>query len=75
MKNRPGVWVLWSTVGFGLFYGPICFSAAYAPGWLIAATWQVTIISGSLLAPLFYEMVMTEKGVQSQKRGKSLLKA
>ncbi len=62
MKNRPGAWLLWSSVGFGLFYGPICFSAAYAPGWLIAATWQVTIISGSLLAPLFYEMVMTEKG-------------
>ena len=67
MKNRPGAWFLWSTVGFGLFYGPICFSAAYAPGWLIAATWQVTIISGSLLAPLFYEMVMTEKGAIQQK--------
>jgi drug/metabolite transporter (DMT)-like permease len=69
MKNRPGAWLLWSSVGFGLFYGPICFSAAYAPGWLIAATWQVTIISGSLLAPLFYEMVMTEKGL-IQKKGK-----
>jgi drug/metabolite transporter (DMT)-like permease len=66
-KKRPGPWLLWSTVGFGLFYGPICFSAAYAPGWLIAATWQVTIISGSLLAPLFYEMVMTEKGARQQK--------
>ncbi|MEH7309181.1 DMT family transporter [Neobacillus drentensis] len=62
MKKQPGPWVLWSTIGFGLFYGPICFSAAYAPGWLIAATWQVTIISGSLLSPLFYERVMTEKG-------------
>lgn len=62
MKNRPGAWFLWSIVGFGLFYAPICFSAAYAPGWLIAATWQITIISGSLLAPLFYETVMTEKG-------------
>ncbi|NHC38880.1 multidrug resistance efflux transporter family protein [Bacillus sp. MM2020_1] len=67
MKNKPGAWFLWSTVGFGLFYGPICFSAAYAPGWLIAATWQVTIISGSLLAPFFYERVMTEKGAIHQK--------
>jgi drug/metabolite transporter (DMT)-like permease len=67
MKNRLGTWLLWSSIGFGLFYGPICFSAAYAPGWLIAATWQVTIISGSLLAPLFYEMVMTEKGPIQQK--------
>ncbi|MDI5789232.1 multidrug resistance efflux transporter family protein [Bacillus licheniformis] len=29
------------------------FAAAYGPGWLIAGTWQITIISGSLLAPLF----------------------
>ncbi len=62
MKQRPGAWVLWSTIGFGLFYAPICFSAGYAPGWLIAATWQITIISGSLLAPIFYENVKTEKG-------------
>ena len=62
MKKQPGAWLLWSSVGFGLFYAPICFSAAYAPGWLIAATWQVTIISGSLLAPLFYETVKTENG-------------
>jgi drug/metabolite transporter (DMT)-like permease len=67
LKKQPGIWTLWSTVGFGLFYGPICFSAAYAPGWLIAATWQITIISGSLLAPLFYETVMTEKGTKKQK--------
>lgn len=62
MKNNPRAWLLWSFVGFGLFYGPICFSAAYAPGWLIASTWQITIISGSLLAPLFLETVMTNNG-------------
>ncbi|MEH6994558.1 multidrug resistance efflux transporter family protein [Neobacillus drentensis] len=62
MKNNPRSWLLWSFVGFGLFYGPICFSAAYAPGWLIASTWQITIISGSLLAPLFFETIMTKKG-------------
>jgi drug/metabolite transporter (DMT)-like permease len=62
MKNNPRAWLLWSFVGFGLFYGPICFSAAYAPGWLIASTWQITIISGSLLAPFFVETVMTQQG-------------
>jgi hypothetical protein len=62
MKNNPRAWLLWSIVGFGLFYGPICFSAAYAPGWLIASTWQITIISGSLLAPFFLETVMTQQG-------------
>lgn len=67
MKNNPRSWLLWSFVGFGLFYGPICFSAAYAPGWLIASTWQITIISGSLLAPLFFETIMTKKGPIQQK--------
>ncbi|NYE09230.1 hypothetical protein F4694_006087 [Bacillus niacini] len=62
MKNNPRAWLLWSIVGFGLFYGPICFSAAYAPGWLIASTWQITIISGSLLAPFFLETVVTQQG-------------
>jgi hypothetical protein len=54
--------MLWSFVGFGMFYAPICFAAAYGPGWLIAGTWQITIISGSLLVPLFYETVQTANG-------------
>ncbi|WP_423798764.1 multidrug resistance efflux transporter family protein [Neobacillus sp. SAB-20_R2A] len=62
LKTAPAKWILWSSIGFGLFYAPLCFSASYAPGWLIAATWQITIISGSLLAPLFYEKVMTIDG-------------
>ena len=62
MKKNPRAWFVWSFIGFGLFYGPLCFSAAYAPGWLIASTSQVTIISGSLLAPLFFETVITKMG-------------
>lgn len=62
MRKNPRAWLLWSFIGFGLFYGPICFSAAYAPGWLIASTWQITIISGSLLAPFFLETVLTQEG-------------
>ncbi|MEH7344286.1 multidrug resistance efflux transporter family protein [Bacillus sp. JJ1532] len=62
MKKNPGAWLLWSLIGFGLFYAPISFAAAYGPGWLIAGTWQVTIISGSLLAPLFFETKQTRNG-------------
>ncbi|WP_340084819.1 multidrug resistance efflux transporter family protein [Siminovitchia sp. FSL H7-0308] len=62
LKARPMEWLLWSTVGFGLFYAPLTFAAGYGPGWLIAGTWQVTIISGSLLVPLFYETIQTETG-------------
>jgi drug/metabolite transporter (DMT)-like permease len=62
MKEQPKRWLLWSFVGFGLFYAPLCYAAAYSPGWLIAGTWQITIISGSLLAPLFWETVHTKAG-------------
>lgn len=62
IKKNPSKWLLWGTVGFGLFYAPICFAGAYGPGWLIASTWQITILSGSLLAPLFYEEIKTAKG-------------
>ncbi|HZW68253.1 MAG TPA: multidrug resistance efflux transporter family protein [Pseudogracilibacillus sp.] len=60
IKKHPGEWFIWSIVGFGLFYAPICFAAAYSPGWLIAGTWQITIISGALLSPLFIETIKTK---------------
>lgn len=52
--SDPGAWALWSAVGFGVFYSFICLASAYGPSWLIAATWQVTIVAGALLSPLFY---------------------
>ncbi|WP_053217857.1 DMT family transporter [Virgibacillus senegalensis] len=51
LKNHPISWVVWSSVGFGLFYAPIAFATVYGPGWLVAATFQLTIIAGSLLVP------------------------
>ncbi|MCO7175659.1 multidrug resistance efflux transporter family protein [Sporolactobacillus kofuensis] len=66
-------WILWSSVGFGLFYAPLCYAASFAPGWLIAGTWQFTIIAGSLLAPLFYETVQTTTG-EMKVRGKIPIK-
>ena len=62
MKKNPGSWLLWSTIGFGFFYAPLSFAAAYGPGWLIAGTWQITIISGSLLAPIFFVVKQTADG-------------
>lgn len=38
-------WTLAGSIGFGGFYGLICFSADYSPGWVIAATWQFTIVA------------------------------
>ncbi|SDO78383.1 Putative multidrug resistance efflux transporter [Paenibacillus sp. yr247] len=62
MQKQLWTWMGWSLVGFGLFYVPLCFSAAYGPGWLIAASWQVTIVAGSLLAPLFSKVIVTTDG-------------
>jgi hypothetical protein len=44
-------WTMWSTVGFGIFYAPMCLAAVTAPGWVVASTWQITIVCGVLLAP------------------------
>ncbi|PKM40104.1 MAG: hypothetical protein CVV04_07490 [Firmicutes bacterium HGW-Firmicutes-9] len=50
-------WLLWSTVGFGLFYAPISFAGDHGESWLIAASWQVTIVMGLLLSPLFHKKI------------------
>lgn len=62
MRNSPLSWLGWSTVGFGLFYAPLCFASAYGPAWLVAGMWQMTIVAGSLLAPFFQEVVRTDHG-------------
>lgn len=53
IKSQPRNWLIWSFVGFVLFYAPLTFAASYGPGWLVSGTWQVTIVAGVLLAPLF----------------------
>ncbi len=63
MSHHPWQWAWWSLIGFGLFYAPLCFAASYSPAWLVAGTWQFTIIAGSLLVPLFRETLHTKDGV------------
>lgn len=53
LKSAPAPWLIWSFVGFVLFYAPLTFAAAYGPGWLISGMWQFTIVAGVLLAPFF----------------------
>ncbi|MEG0472861.1 MAG: multidrug resistance efflux transporter family protein [Solibacillus sp.] len=57
VKAKPGAWLIWSFVGFVLFYAPLTFAAAFGPGWLVSGTWQFTIVAGVLLAPLFVTVV------------------
>ena len=49
-------WVFWTiagSVGFGVFYALISFSASYAPAWVVAATWQMTILATPAVLLLF----------------------
>ncbi len=55
-------WLLVGTVGFGCFYAPLCFAAAYAPAWVVASTWQSTILATPIVLLFFGRRVPT-KGI------------
>lgn len=48
-----GFWTLAGTIGFGCFYALVTYSATYAPAWVVAATWQTTILATPLVLLLF----------------------
>lgn len=62
MTAKPAPFFIWSVVAFVFFYGPLTFAAAYSPGWLLAGTWQITIVAGALLAPIFTMIIKTNAG-------------
>lgn len=51
--RQPVNWIIWSTVGFGLFYLPLTLASSYGESWFVAACWELTIPAGILLTPLF----------------------
>ncbi|MDO4976242.1 MAG: multidrug resistance efflux transporter family protein [Eubacteriales bacterium] len=53
IKKNMLAWVLWSTVGFGLFYLPLTMASVYGESWFVAASWQLTIVAGIMLTPFF----------------------
>ena len=50
LKKNLKWWLLWSSVGFGIFYTALTFAASYGAPWLIASTWQFTIIAGMIVS-------------------------
>ena len=64
IKNKPIPFFMWSVVAFVFFYGPLTYAAAYSPGWLLAGTWQLTIVAGVLLAPFFTVVMKSANGEQ-----------
>lgn len=61
--KKPIQWITWSTIGFGLFYAPLSFASAYGASWLVAGTWQITIVAGALMSPLFFKSIETKNGI------------
>lgn len=53
LKKNPKRWFFWSWVGFWVFYFFLCIGANYGNSWLVAGTWQSTLVAGVLLTPLF----------------------
>ena len=51
---HPWAWLRSAGVGFVLFYCMLSFAAASGPSWLVAGTFQFTVIAGMLCAPLLY---------------------
>jgi drug/metabolite transporter (DMT)-like permease len=50
-------WMLAGGIGFGVFYSLITFASAYAPGWIVATTWQTTILATPLVLMAFGKKV------------------
>lgn len=54
MRRHPLAWLGCSGIGFVLFYVLLTYAATSGPAWLVAATFQITVIAGMLCAPLLY---------------------
>jgi len=54
IRAHPWAWLGWSGIGFVLFYLLLSYAAASGPSWLVAGTFQLTVIAGMLCAPLLY---------------------
>jgi drug/metabolite transporter (DMT)-like permease len=58
-RANPLFWTVTGSVGFGVFYAPLCYSAGQVPGWVAAATWQSTILATPLVLLFFGRQVPT----------------
>jgi drug/metabolite transporter (DMT)-like permease len=50
-------WLIAGSIGFGVFYSMLCYAADNAPGWVVAGTWQFTVIATPIVLFLFKEKV------------------
>lgn len=54
MRTHPVAWLSYSALGFVLFYMLMAYAADSGPSWLVAGSFQFTVIAGMLCAPFLY---------------------
>ena len=54
MRAHPIAWLRCAAIGFVAFYLLLAHAAASGPAWLVAGSFQFTVIAGMLCAPLLY---------------------
>ncbi|MEW5928001.1 MAG: multidrug resistance efflux transporter family protein [Gemmatimonadota bacterium] len=52
-RGHAAFWTVAGSVGFGAFYALAAFASAYAAGWVVAATWQTTLLATPLVLLAF----------------------
>jgi len=55
LKQHPILFLKWGIIGFGGLYTTMALASLYIPGWLVAATFQINILAGVLIAPFIYD--------------------
>ena len=41
IRKQPGIWFIWSTVGFGFFYLPLTLGSVFGESWMTASSWVI----------------------------------
>jgi drug/metabolite transporter (DMT)-like permease len=54
LRAHPWAWLRCSAIGFVLFYILLSYAASSGPSWLVAGSFQFTVIAGMLCAPFLY---------------------
>ena len=65
LRAHPWAWLRCSAIGFVLFYMLLAYAANSGPSWLVAGSFQFTVIAGMLCAPLIYRF---EKAGDARRR-------
>lgn len=54
LRAQPWAWLRCGFIGFVLFYALLALAASSGPSWLIAGSFQFTVIAGMLCSPFLY---------------------